>query len=53
MKKQIIVVALLMLFLIPSTTYAEQGTYQPAERSKEELVMDMFFSLLLPDIDSG
>ena len=34
---------------IPS--YAKQDTYQPAENSKEELMMDLFFSLLSPVID--
>jgi len=32
--------------------YAESD-YQPAERSKEELVMDMFFSLLLPNVQEA
>lgn len=33
--------------------YAESDFYQPPERSKEELVMDMFFSLLSPKIDEA
>ena len=54
MKKIIIVPSLLMLLLIPATlTYAEPDYYQPAEESKEELVMDMFFSLLLPNVQEA
>lgn len=54
MTKQLIIVSVLLLLLTPfTTTHAEQGYFQPAERSKEELVMDMFFSLLLPDIQTA
>ena len=34
---------------IPS--HAKQDNYQPTEKSNEELMMDLFFSLLLPAID--
>ena len=34
---------------IPS--HAEQDYYKPAEKSKEELMMDLFFSVLYPTID--
>lgn len=54
MKKLIIVTSLLLLFLkSPILTYAEPDYYQPAEESKEELMMDLFFSLLLPDVQKA
>ena len=54
MKKFIIVPSFLLLFLMSATlTYAEPDYYQPAEESKEELVMDLFFSLLLPNIQEA
>ena len=54
MKKFIIVPSFLLLFLMSATlTYAEPDYYQPAEESKEELVMDLFFSLLLPNIQAA
>ncbi|WP_161946642.1 DUF3888 domain-containing protein [Ureibacillus xyleni] len=34
-------------------THAESDFYQPPKESKEELVMDMFFSLLLPDVQKA
>lgn len=42
-----------MFLILATVTYAEQDYYQPAERSKEELVMDMFFSLLLPNVQEA
>lgn len=54
MKKIIIVPSFILLFLMSATlTYAEPDYYQPAEESKEELVMDLFFSLLLPNIQEA
>ncbi|MGY3186175.1 DUF3888 domain-containing protein [Lysinibacillus sp. TE18511] len=54
MKKIIIVPYFLLLFLISTTlTSAESDYYQPAKDSKEELVMDLFFSLLLPNIQEA
>lgn len=51
MKKIIILPSLLMFFLMTSIpSHAEQNYYQPAEESEEELMMDLFLSLLLPDI---
>ncbi|MDM5246573.1 MULTISPECIES: DUF3888 domain-containing protein [unclassified Lysinibacillus] len=51
MKKVIIVPYFSLLFLISTTlSYAESDYYQPAKESKEEIVMNMFFSLLLPNI---
>jgi len=51
MKKNILVPWLLLLFLFSTTlTYAESEYYQPAKGSKEEIVMDSFFLLLLPKI---
>lgn len=43
-----------MLFLMTSIpSHAEPNYYQPAEKSKEELMMDLFLSLLLPDIQKA
>lgn len=42
-----------LFLLFPFSTYAEEDYYQPPERSKEELVMDLFLSLLLPDIQNA
>lgn len=42
-----------LFLLFPFPTYAEEDYYQPPERSKEELVMDLFLSLLLPDIQNA
>ncbi|MGN7478836.1 hypothetical protein ACTHOQ_13365 [Solibacillus silvestris] len=54
MKKIIIVPSFLLLLLIPTIlTYAEPDYYQPAEESKEELMMDLFFSLLLPNVQEA
>jgi hypothetical protein len=54
MKRVIIVPSFLLLFLMSATvSYAEPDYYQPAEKSKDELVMDMFFSLLLPNIQEA
>lgn len=54
MKKFIIVPSFIFLFLMSATiTYAESDYYQPAKESKEELVMDLFFSLLLPNIQEA
>ena len=41
---------LILLLLAPIGTIAESDVYQPAEKSQEELMMDMFLSLLLPTI---
>ncbi|MBO1911390.1 DUF3888 domain-containing protein, partial [Microvirga sp. 3-52] len=52
LRKLIIIPAILMLtFLTAIPTHAKQDYYQPAEKSTEELVMDLFFSLLSPTID--
>lgn len=54
MKKKIITPPFLLLFLISTTlTYAESDYYQPVKESKEERIMDMFFSLLLPNIQEA
>ena len=54
MKKIIIVPSFLLLLLMPAiSSYAEPDYYQPAEESEEELVMDLFFSLLLPNIQEA
>ncbi|MFL0584978.1 DUF3888 domain-containing protein [Solibacillus silvestris] len=54
MKKIIIVPSFILLLLIPTIlTYAEPDYYQPAEESKEELMMDLFFSLLLPNVQKA
>lgn len=54
MKKFIIVPSFLVLFLMTSIpSHAEPNYYQPAEESKEELMMDLFLSLLLPDIQKA
>lgn len=54
MKKALIVTCFLTVFPMSSfLTYAESSYYQPPEESKEELVMDLFFSLLLPDIQEA
>lgn len=54
MKKIIIAPSFLLLFLMSTTlTYAEPDYYQPAKESKEEHVMDMFFLLLLPNIQEA
>ncbi|MFF2753032.1 hypothetical protein ACFVR1_04640 [Psychrobacillus sp. NPDC058041] len=51
MKKIIIVPCFLLLFLMPATlTYAKLDYYQLTEESKKELMMDLFFSLLLPNV---
>ena len=52
MKK--VIPSFLLFFLMSSTaTYAEPDYYQPAEQSKEELVTDMFFALLLQNIQEA
>lgn len=54
MKKIVFIPFFLLLLLISVIpTYAESDYYQPANESKEELVMDMFFSLLLPNIQNA
>lgn len=54
MKKLIIIPVLLLLFSTSTTaTYAESEYYQPAKESKEEIVMDMFFTLLLPKVQDA
>jgi len=54
LKKIIIVPYFLLLFLLSTTsTYAESDYYQPAKESKEEIVMDMFYLLLLPNIQEA
>ena len=54
MRKILIVPSVLLLFLMPAMlTYAEPDYYQPAEESKEELMMDLFFSLLLPNVQEA
>ena len=54
MKKYIIVPTFLVLILMTSTpSHAEPNYYQPIEKSKEELMMDLFLSLLLPDIQKA
>ncbi|WP_214484854.1 DUF3888 domain-containing protein [Bacillus sp. SM2101] len=54
MKKKIISVFLLVLFLIPTTAnYAEDNYYHPVKKSNEELMMDLFSTLLLPDINKA
>jgi len=53
-KKLLIVLSLLLLFLkSPILTYAEPDYYKPAKESKEELMMDLFFSLLLPNVQKA
>lgn len=52
MKKYAIVPSMLILFLMTSIpSLADQKSYQPAEKSKEELMMDLFLSLLSPNIE--
>ena len=52
MRKNIIVSAIFILFLMTSIpSHAKQDNYQPIEKSKEELMMDLFFSVLSPVID--
>ncbi|QUW22620.1 DUF3888 domain-containing protein [Sporosarcina sp. Marseille-Q4063] len=52
MRKNIIVPAILILALMTSIpSHAKQDYYQPAEKSEEELMMDLFFSLMSPTID--
>ena len=54
MKKVFIIPCFLVLFLIsPISPHAEPNEYQPAEESQEELMMDLFLSLLLPDIQKA
>ncbi|MBO0602231.1 DUF3888 domain-containing protein [Sporosarcina sp. E16_3] len=54
MKIVIIVPSFFLLFLMSAIlNYAEPDYYQPAEKSKEELMMDLFFSLLLPDVQKS
>ena len=46
--------SLLLLFLLATpSTYAKSIDDNPADESKEELVRDMFFSLLLPTIQEA
>jgi len=42
---------LLLINTIPA--HAELNQYQPAEKSEEELMMDLFLSLLSPNIDKA
>lgn len=54
MRKILIVPSVLLLLLTPAHyTSAEPDSYQPAEKSKEELMMDLFFSLLLPSVQEA
>lgn len=51
MRNILLVPLLLMWFLLaPIGIYAKADDYQPTEKSQEELMMDMFLSLLLPTI---
>ena len=52
LKNKIIASAIFILFLMTSIpSHADQDNYQPTEKSKEELMMDLFLSLLSPTID--
>ncbi len=52
LRKNIIASAIFILFLMTSIpSHADQDNYQPAEKSKEKLMMDLFFSVLSPTID--
>ncbi|WP_338754611.1 DUF3888 domain-containing protein [Bacillus sp. FJAT-52991] len=52
MKRMIYIAVFSTLFFFPTIPcHAEQTYYQPAEKSKEELMMDLFLSLLSPHID--
>ncbi|MBK3493527.1 DUF3888 domain-containing protein [Viridibacillus sp. YIM B01967] len=52
MKKGIIISSFLTFCLMTSIpTNAEKHYYLPAEKSKEELMMDLFLSVLSPNID--
>ena len=54
MKNIIFKLSFLLLFLLATPlTYAKSVDEMPAEGSEEELVMDMFFSLLLPSIQEA
>jgi hypothetical protein len=52
LRKNIIIPAIFILALMTSLpSLAKQNNYQPAEKSNEELMMDLFFSVLSPTID--
>ena len=54
MKKYILIPVITLLILTAALlTFAETPYYQPPKESDEELVMDMFFSLLLPEIQQA
>lgn len=54
MKKIIIISFLSMLILTPGiASHATINYYEPAEESQEELLMDMFYSLLLPNVQEA
>jgi hypothetical protein len=54
MKKIIGLISFSVLLLINTIPcHAEPNVYQPTEESEEELVMDLFLSLLLPNIDKA
>ncbi|MFB5089154.1 DUF3888 domain-containing protein [Psychrobacillus sp. PGGUH221] len=60
--KKILLVFSFVLFLLPPSILVQSNTaidepaqnyYQPEEKSKEELMMDLFLSLLSPNIDKA
>lgn len=51
MRRIMISVIIFALLIAPLQTSAASNFYQPPEKSKEELVMDLFLSLLLPHIE--
>lgn len=51
MRRLFINVTIIFSLMAPLQTNAALNYYQPPEKSDEELIMDMFFSLLLPHIE--
>lgn len=54
MKKYILIPIITLLLLTAALlTFAESSYYEPPKESEEELVMDLFFSLLLPEVQQA
>lgn len=53
MKKRIILSFLILCLMTSIPSNAEQNYYKPAEKSEEELMMDLFLSVISPEIESA
>ncbi|MFJ7738403.1 DUF3888 domain-containing protein [Lysinibacillus sp. NPDC097287] len=53
-KKRIFITSLIIMCLtVPISSNAEENYYQPAKNSDEELMMDLFLSVILPNVQTA